>query len=86
MQCYHADNRHQCHESERFRVYSYDDLLKRDKLSLDIFWLRDDSLENADNLPTPHVLAASIIEDLQAALEQFMEIEEDVSERASLKE
>ena len=86
VQCYHADNRHQRQESERFRVFSYDDLLKRDKLSLDLFWLRDESLENADTLPTPQMLAASIIEDLQAALELFMEIEADVSNSVPLKE
>ena len=86
VQCYHADNRHQRQESERFRVFSYDDLLKRDKLSLDLFWLRDESLENADTLPSPQVLAASIIEDLQAALELFMEIEADVSNSVTLKE
>ena len=46
----------------------------RDKDSLDIFWLRDESLEEADNLPDPDVLAQEIVEDLEAALEQFREI------------
>src|SRR5579863_1221511 len=64
---YHAENRHQRQENERFHSFSYDELLKRDKLSLDLFWLRDDSLEDADDLPTPAALAASIVEDLQAA-------------------
>ncbi len=68
--CYHAENRHQRQESERFRSFSYDELLKRDKVSLDLFWLRDESLEGADALASPDVLAASIVEDLQAALEQ----------------
>ena len=81
--CYHAENRHQRQESERFRSFSYDELLKRDKLSLDLFWLRDDSLEDADDLPTPGALAASIVEDLQAALEQFMTIAEDLNGGAS---
>src|ERR1700730_17502384 len=76
---YHADNRRQARESERFHSFSYDDLLKRDKLSLDLFWLRDDSLEDADDLPTPAALAASIVEDLQAALEQFMAIADDLN-------
>jgi type I restriction enzyme M protein len=75
---YHAENRHQREEGERFRAFSYDDLLKRDKLSLDLFWLRDESLEGADTLPPPDVLAASIVEDLQAALEQFLAIAEDL--------
>src|SRR6266705_2757245 len=75
---YHPENRHQRQESERFRSFSYDELLKRDKVSLDLFWLRDESLESADMLASPDVLAASIVEDLQAALEQFMAIVEDL--------
>ena len=46
----------------------------RDKTSLDIFWLRDESLEESDNLPDPEVFAQEIVEDLKAALEQFREI------------
>jgi hypothetical protein len=49
--------------------------------SLDIFWLRDESLEDTANLPDPDVLALEIIEDLQAALEQFAEIAEDLGEQ-----
>jgi type I restriction enzyme M protein len=55
----------------RWRSYDYDDLLKRDKLSLDLFWIKDDSLEDSASLPDPDVLAAEIVEDLQNALEQF---------------
>jgi len=76
--CYHPENRHQRHESERFHVFSYDDILKRAKVSHDLFWLRDESLEGADALPSPDVLAASIVEDLQAALEQFTAIADDL--------
>ena len=76
--CYAAENRHARQESERFRVFDYDDLLKRDKVSLDLFWLRDESLEGADALPAPDVLAASIVEDLRAAFEQFAAIAEDL--------
>ena len=64
----------------RWRAYSYEELLARDKVNLDIFWLRDESLEDTANLPDPDVLAAEIVEDLQAALEQFGEIAEDVGE------
>ena len=60
-----------------FATFS-DGLNKRDKTSLDIFWLRDESLEDADTLPAPALLAASIVEDLQVALEQFASIAEDV--------
>lgn len=76
--CYHPENRHERQETERFHVFSYEDLLKRDKVSLDLFWLRDESLEGADALPSPSVLAASIVEDLQAALEQFAAIAEEL--------
>ena len=54
-------------------------LLKRDKVSLDIFWLKDDSLEDSANLPDPHIIAAEIAEDLQAALDQFAQIAGDLS-------
>ncbi len=80
--CYNSANRHQRQGSERFRVFSYDELMKRDKVGLDLFWLRDESLEGADALATPEVLAASIIEDLQAALEQFSAIADDVGGKA----
>jgi type I restriction enzyme M protein len=52
--------------------------LKRDKVSLDIFWLKDDSLEDSANLPDPDVIAAEIAEDLQAALDQFVLIAGDL--------
>jgi len=53
-------------------------LLKRDKVNLDIFWLRDESLEDSANLPDPGVLALEIAEELEAALEQFTAIAEDL--------
>jgi hypothetical protein len=56
-------------------------LVARDKASLDIFWLKDDSFEDSDNLPAPGVLAQEIVEDLQAALEQFRLIAEDLGEK-----
>jgi type I restriction enzyme M protein len=58
----------------------YDELMARDKVNLDIFWLRDESLEDTADLPDPDVLVAEIVEDLQAALEQFREIAEDLGE------
>jgi type I restriction enzyme M protein len=62
----------------RWRVYSYDELIARDKASLDIFWLKDESLADSDNLPPPEVIAQEIVEDLQAALEQFKLIAGDL--------
>ena len=66
----------------RWRVYSYDELVARDKASLDIFWLKDESLADSDNLPPPEVIAQEIVEDLQAALEQFKLIAGDLGEAA----
>ncbi|MDA8074823.1 MAG: class I SAM-dependent DNA methyltransferase [Actinomycetota bacterium] len=71
---YRAEDRTTRVESERFRRFSYEELVGRDKASLDVFWLRDESLEDADNLPAPELIAAEIIEDLEAALAQFAEI------------
>ncbi|MEO7953976.1 MAG: hypothetical protein ABIR35_07785, partial [Polaromonas sp.] len=62
----------------RWRAYSYDELIARDKASLDIFWLKDDALADSDNLPPPEVIAEEIVEDLQAALEQFKLIAGDL--------
>jgi type I restriction enzyme M protein len=66
----------------RWRVYNYDELIARDKASLDIFWLRDDSLADSDNLPPPEVIAQEIVDDLEAALEQFKLIAEDLGTRS----
>jgi len=52
--------------------------MQRDKVSLDIFWLKDESLEDAENLPDPDVRASEIAENLEAALEQFNSISEDL--------
>jgi hypothetical protein len=60
----------------RWRRYEYDELLKRDKVNLDLTWLRDESLEDSANLPPPEMIAAEIVADLQAALDQFSEIAE----------
>ncbi len=65
----------------RWRAYTYDEIIARDKASLDIFWLKDESLEDSANLPAPGVILQDIIEDLQGALEQLKLIAEDVGER-----
>jgi type I restriction enzyme M protein len=76
VSCYHERR-----ETERFRRFSYDELAARDKLNLDIFWLKDDSLEDLENLPAPEVLAAEIVENLEAALEQFRAVSAELEER-----
>ena len=84
--CYHPANRHERtptwtaeNPNGRWRRYTYEELLQRDKLSLDITWMRDESLEDAANLPDPDLIAAEIAEDLRAALEQFEAIHADLS-------
>jgi type I restriction enzyme M protein len=78
VKCYNPKNRHTRKETDRFKGFTYEDLLKRDKVNLDIFWLKDESLEDSANLPTPHIIAEEITQDLEAALEQFSEIAEDL--------
>src|SRR6266550_7247356 len=51
--CYNPKNRHERKESERFKSFTYEELTKRDKLNLDIFWLKDESLEDSANLRDP---------------------------------
>lgn len=58
-------------ESERWKPFTYDEIVARDKANLDITWLKDDSLEDLDNLPSPDVIAREIVEDLTAALAEF---------------
>ena len=82
IQCYHPQNRWErretwdaeAHPEGRWRAFSYDEILARDKTSLDIFWLKDKSLADLDNLPEPDELAAEIIENLESGLARFREM------------
>jgi len=65
----------------RWRKYTHDEILQRDKCSLDIFWLRDDSLDDPNNLPPPEVLAAEIVEELETALDEIRQIAADLAKR-----
>ena len=76
--CYNPANRHERQETwseanpqGRWRLFNYDELISRDKVNLDIFWLRDESLEDSANLPAPEVMAQEIANDLEVALEQI---------------
>ena len=71
IQCYNPKNRHQREETERYKRFTYDELMQRDKVSLDIFWLKDKSLTDLDKLPDPDELATEIIENIEAGLESF---------------
>lgn len=68
-------------ESERFKRFTYDEIIARDKANLDIFWLKDDSLTDASSLPKPAVIAAEIVELLEEALEEFRAVEEELKEQ-----
>lgn len=74
VRCYNPDNRFQRAETERFRKFTYEEILKRDKVNLDITWLKDDSIDDPDNLPSPEELAQEIYQDLQSALEGIKNI------------
>ncbi|WBC17001.1 class I SAM-dependent DNA methyltransferase [Micromonospora sp. WMMA1998] len=63
-------------ETERFRAFSYDELIARDKVNLDITWLKDASVDDANSLLPPEVIAREIVDDLQAALAEFAVIAE----------
>jgi type I restriction enzyme M protein len=84
--CFNPKNRHERKATwsekspeGRWRVYGCEELIARDKASLDIFWLRDESLSDSENLPAPEVIAQEIVEDLEAALEQFRLIAGDLN-------
>lgn len=64
----------------RWRKYDYKDIIARDKTSLDIFWLKDKSLTDLDNLPDPDILAAEIIENIESGLNSFKEIMETIND------
>jgi type I restriction enzyme M protein len=83
--CYNPANRHdrkptfsESSPEGRWRTYNYEELMRRDKVNLDIFWLRDESLEDSANLPDPDILAREIMEDLEEALTQFAGIVEEL--------
>ena len=87
IKCYNPSNRHQRVETYseenpegRWRKFTYEEIIARDKTSLDIFWIKDKSLADLDNLPEPDILANEILEDLESSLESFREIVSIVGE------
>lgn len=90
VKCYNSANRHDRKPTwsekdlnGRWRAFDYEELINRDKAGLDIFWLKDESLEDSENLPDPGIIAHEIVEDLEAALEQFKLIAEDLGEESA---
>lgn len=85
VNCYRPGERHKRestwnseNENGRWRAFQYEEIAKRDKLNLDIFWLKDNTLEDGQNLPEPDVLATKIVHDLQIALDAFQAISEEL--------
>jgi len=87
--CYNPENRHTRtptwdeanNPSGHWRAYPYEELVARDKASLDVFWLKDEALEDSANLPAPEIIAAEIVEDLRAALEEFEQLQAALADR-----
>lgn len=86
IRSYNPENRHKRTETwseetpeGRFRRFSYEEIIARDKTNLDIFWLKDKSLADLDSLPDPDILANEIVENIEAALEGFREIADIVN-------
>jgi type I restriction enzyme M protein len=85
VQCYNPGKLHDRKETYsetnpegRWRRFSYDEILKRDKTNLDIFWLKDTNQTDFENLPTPEVLVKEIVGNLRLALEEFEGIREEL--------
>lgn len=82
INCYNPENRHKRAETwhpetnpeGRWRKYTYEEIINRDKTSLDITWIKDKSLADLDNLPDPDELANDIVENIESALDSFREI------------
>ena len=81
IQCYHPANRHkrtatwsEDNKEGRWRMFTYEEIMARDKTSLDITWLKDQSLADLDNLPDPDELALEIVENLESALGSFRDV------------
>jgi type I restriction enzyme M protein len=74
VEAYRPGSREKRKESERFKAFTYEEIIARDKANLDIIWLKDDSLEDAADLPAPEVLAREIMEELEVAIGEFTAI------------
>ncbi len=82
IKVYKSPSRARRKESKRFKKFTYKEIVARDKANLDIFWLKDESLEDTENLPAPAELAADIVDSLETALEEFRAVEEALTSRS----
>jgi type I restriction enzyme M protein len=85
--CYHPGSRHDRQETwsadnpeGRWKKFSFEEIVARDKTNLDIFWLKDKSLADLDNLPDPDILASEIIDTIEAGLASFKAVMETVNQ------
>ncbi len=81
VKCYNAKNILKRKKTDQFHAYSYEEIIKRDKISWDIFWLKDDSLEDIENLPAPEVIADEIKENLESALSSINELIDNLGKK-----
>ena len=86
IKCYNPEDRHDRKETwseknpdGRWRCYDYDEISKRDKTNLDIFWLKDESLDDLDNLPDPKIITKELTKELESAVKQLKKIKEDLN-------
>ena len=87
IECYNPKNRHERKETYseenpegKWRKYTFEEIQKRDKTNLDIFWIKDKSLDDLDNLPEPDVIAQELVDDLTSALEELKSISDDLGD------
>jgi type I restriction enzyme M protein len=85
VQCYNKEDITKRKESERFKKFTYDELIKRDSTNLDIFWIKDDSLIDLENLPEPEILLEEIIDNLKHALKEFESVKEELENTSDVK-
>lgn len=85
IKCYNPKDISKRKETKRFKKYTYDELIKRDNTNLDIFWLKDDSLVDLENLPEPEVLVKDIVNDLKSALREFESVEKELKKKPKRK-
>ena len=78
IKCYNPKNRFKRTETEQFKKFTYEEIIARDKTNMDIFWLKDESLGDLDNLPEPELIAQEILGNLEIGLSSFKEIVDEL--------
>ena len=81
VKCYNVKNRLKRKETDLFHAYSFDELIKKDNISWDIIWLKDESLEDIENLPPPEAIAEEIKDNLESALDSINELIDNLGKK-----